>query len=180
MRSTRTSRAALAGLLAAGAVVASATSAVAVAEETSNTLRITYTCTEPPWPGSASSSYDVTVTAPLTARRGQQFALTASLLSVSPSPGDVPAGALQGFTNLLVGGSGTGTTTAKGLTNAKDVKKGDLVLLSGGKALYTPTKLGVHTFTPDKFQLTTHQDTTIVCVPDKSGVIVAVPVSEPI
>lgn len=160
-------------------MVLSATSAVA-AEETSNTLRITYTCTEPPWPGSASSSYDVTVTAPLTARRGQQFALTASLRSVSPAPGDVPANALQGYANLLVGGSGSGTTTAKGLTNATDVKKGDIVLLSGGKALYTPTKLGVHTFTPDKFQLTTHQDTTIVCVPDKSGVIVAVPVSEPI
>lgn len=176
MRSTRTAATGLAGLLAAGSLMAAALPAVAD-EESSNSLRITYTCTEPPWPGSAQSTYDVTVTAPLTAKKGRQITLKASLRSVSPAPGDVPANALQGYVDLVIGGSGSGKTTAKGLTNPVAVAKGELVLLAGGVASYTPNTLGVHTFKPDKFQLTTHQDTTIVCLPNSSDVIVAVPVS---
>jgi hypothetical protein len=161
----------------AAAVTAAATAGVGVPSAAASTsfgltTTITFSCTEPPWPGEKDQTFDVTLDAPPVVLAGGTIAVQASMVSAAPSVGDLPANALNGYLDVVVGGAGSGEVPAKGLTNPQAVPTGQPVSLSGGVADVPAAKTGVYTFKPDDFQLSTPSNTTIVCVP-KSGTSVS-------
>lgn len=157
-------------LAATAAAVLSIPVGAAPAFATSSGVTVTYTCTEPPFPG-GESDFTLTVKAPKLVLEGQRIDLKATLGSVDASKVDVPAQGVNTTLDITVGGAISTTVTATGLTNAAAVPTGQQVLQTGGTASLNASAPGLVTYKPGEFVTTTWMDTVLDCTPNSTSVL---------
>ncbi|HEX6343603.1 hypothetical protein [Umezawaea sp.] len=143
---------------------------VAPPAASANTAAVVFTCSEA---GSEEVllTYSVSVTAPAVVRKGKPIALTVS--ATKPAPADIPAGGIAGQMQVVLGGAGSGSVTATGLTNAVAVPIGQPMLLGPGSATATVANTGVVTFKPGTFTMSIWIGTTLTCTLPSGGPVLA-------
>ncbi|OKI09462.1 hypothetical protein A6A06_01810 [Streptomyces sp. CB02923] len=114
------------------------------------TVSLTYSCSV----GGTTVAYPgaVTITAPATAKAGDVVTLQVDLEREPHAAQDIPAHAITGQLTIGLGGAGTGSVQAAGLTNLQAVPKGGAVVLSGSTSA-TLSTAGDVTFTPAGLQV---------------------------
>ncbi|MEU7364085.1 hypothetical protein ACFW9V_01305 [Streptomyces hygroscopicus] len=143
---------AAAGVLALGAGPAAA-----------DTVSTTYNCAA--GGETLQTTETITVTAPATAVQGEQITLSVTVEDGTPVTEEIAANGVGAELDIAVGGAGSGTVVAKGLTNSTAVPAGQSVVLEGGTATLTAQGPGDVTFTPAGLRLNT-LGLEVLCTPD--------------
>ncbi|MFC6081117.1 hypothetical protein [Sphaerisporangium aureirubrum] len=120
------------------------------APASAGTVTVNYTCAAitGPW---GYKVFDVSVTSPATVTRGQTAAVQVAMTDTFMSTTSLAAGVVRGTMTLHLGGAGSGTVDATGLTNPA-VAPGTPWRVSGGSAQVTFANAGDVTFTPGVFR----------------------------
>ncbi|MEO3813036.1 hypothetical protein ABGB17_28875 [Sphaerisporangium sp. B11E5] len=114
------------------------------------TVTVNYTCAAitGPW---GHKVFDVTVMAPATVSRGQTGTVQVAMTDTVNSSTSLAAGVVRGTMTLHLGGVGSGTVDATGMTNPA-ISPGTPWRVSGGTAQVTFANAGTVTFTPGVFR----------------------------
>ncbi|QDY80961.1 hypothetical protein [Streptomyces qinzhouensis] len=112
------------------------------------TVSTTYACTSP---GPASIQSPITINA---RKQGGDYALTVKTgESVMNSPAPLPAGAMKGAMNIVVGGADKGSVTVTGQPNKDPIQAGKPVGIGELKGTYKPGATGKSTLSPGKLTI---------------------------
>jgi len=95
--------------------------------------------------GTSYGNFHVTITAPATASVGQTATVTAAVTAAVNQSNTIAAGVIRASLVINLGGVGSGTITATGLTNP-DILPGTPWRVAGGRAQITFTRAGDVTF----------------------------------
>jgi hypothetical protein len=147
--------------LSAAALVAMAAPAGAAEATVTGTVSVQYHCVEPPFPDRESVT-TVTFEAPHVVHVGT-ITVHASFVASFPAPVDIPADGIRGTVGVTVGGSGSGSYTAAGLTSGAPIATNSPIVLSGGKAEIPAPTPGVYTFTPGTIETNNWMGQHLVC-----------------
>jgi len=150
----------IAALLTA-TVTAAAISTIGAASAEASTVNVKNACGLP----GVYAFYQwvqTTINAPTNAARGQTVEVTVSLTGEATFPNGASAGANQATFTIALGGAGSGTITATGLTNPA-IPPGGKETWIGGHAQVTLANAGDVTFTPNRLQVTSGPTNGYVC-----------------
>jgi hypothetical protein len=155
---TAASAAAL-GLVATPAAAAAATSTDAAVM---SSVAVQYHCVEPPFEDHDSVT-TVTFEAPAVAVLGDDVTISVSFVASFPAPVDIPADGIHGTVDVTVGGAGSGSYTAEGLTSGDPIPTNAPIVMTGGTATIPVSQPGLYTFTPGTLETTNWMGQHTVC-----------------
>ncbi|MFD6236579.1 hypothetical protein ACFWO4_24345, partial [Streptomyces diastaticus] len=147
------------------AVAAAGVLALGAGPAAADTVSAAYSCAA--GGDTLQTTEKITITAPATAVQGEEIALSVTVEDGTPGTEEVPAGGVRGELDVAVGGTGSGTAVAGGLTNTAAVPAGEAVVLEGGTATVTAPAPGDVTFTPSDLRLNM-LGLDVLCTPDET------------
>lgn len=140
---------------------------------TGEVVDIPYTCESPIGTQKASSTIQINAK-----KDGANFDLTVQFKkSPMNSPAPIPAGKLQPFMDVVLGGADEGSVAVEGPVNAEEIKTGDPIEIPDMTGTYKPGATGESTLSPGVLTIKA-LGTTTTCTPDKTSVSLTLDTTE--
>lgn len=136
-------------IFAAGFALAAAVTAINVPAATADTVLMKYRCGNAVT-GGWDYNWNITITAPATATRGQTVTLNVSAESTIPTTEPVEANLVFGFLDIRLGGASSGTVGSTRMSNP-DIEAPTPLELTGGTAQATLANVGEVTYKAARF-----------------------------
>ncbi|WP_443061916.1 hypothetical protein [Streptomyces sp. NBC_00490] len=140
---------------------------------TGEVVDIPYTCESPIGTQKATSTIQINAK-----KNGGDFDITVQFKrSPMNSPAPIPAGKLQPFMNVVLGGADKGSVAVEGPVNAEEIKSGDPIEIPDMTGTYKPGATGESTLSPGVLTIKA-LGTTTTCTPDKTSVSLTLDTAE--
>lgn len=140
---------------------------------TGEVVDIPYTCESPIGTQKATSTIQINAK-----KDGGDFDITVQFKkSPMNSPAPIPAGKLQPFMNVVLGGADEGSVAVEGPVNAEEIKTGDPIEIPDMTGTYKPGATGESTLSPGVLTIKA-LGTTTTCTPDKTSVSLTLDTTE--
>ncbi|NNN30359.1 hypothetical protein HLK59_08265 [Streptomyces sp. S3(2020)] len=140
---------------------------------TGEVVDIPYTCQSPIGEQKATSSIQINAK-----KNGGDFDITVQYKKAPMnSPAPIPAGKLQPFMKVVLGGADEGSVAVEGPVNAEEIKTGDPIEIPDMTGTYKPGATGESTLSPGVLTIEA-LGTTTTCTPDKTEVSLTLDTTE--